>query len=636
MCGITGGVWTDDTKRLDAATLDRMTDALTHRGPDDRGTFLVERGTNGGETRPGCGLGFRRLSIIDLQTGHQPLCNETEDVWVAFNGEIYNFVELRKRLQGAGHRFKTETDTEVLVHLYEDLGEQLFEQLNGMFAIAIWDQKHGRLLLGRDRFGKKPLYYAQQSGRLVFGSELKSLVLVPGLERSIDPRSLDEYLTYQYVPHPNSIYREVRKIPPGCWLSWTAREMRQGRFWEPAWGEERDWSLPDAERELVRLFEDAVRVRLRSDVPLGAFLSGGIDSSLIAAAMVRQAKQGVKTFSIGFPHPDFDESAHARVVAEALGTEHHEFSVTPRALELLPKLVEHYDEPFADSSAIPTFYLAEQTKAHVTVALSGDGGDELFGGYERYQAVRLGAWLDRTGPVKWLAANRLWQALPAGGRQRGVLRRWRRFAEAAACSPERRYLLWMSIFDETRRAGLYRPEFIEQLDSDPADFLVQAWRRSAPRDAVARASLADMQTYLPCDLMTKVDIASMAHGLECRQPFLDFRLAEFAIGLPTRWKLRGRQGKWLLRRAFADWLPDSIWRRKKMGFGVPLAPWFRQELRDLLESSLGQHQARIYQWLRPEAVRELIDQHQKQQFDHSYRLWSLLMLELWLQRWMVE
>lgn len=634
MCGITGGAWTESNLAIDQATLDRMTDSLTHRGPDDRGTYRVETSRSGaGKSLAGCGLGFRRLSIIDLDTGHQPLCNETGDVWVAFNGEIFNYVELRHRLQGAGHQFKTSSDTEVLVHLYEDMQEGLFEQLNGFFAIAIWDQKAGRLLLGRDRFGKKPLYYAADSNRLVFGSELKSLVQLPGLDLEIDPQSLDEYLTYQYIPHPHTIYRGIKKLQPGCWLSWTGGETRSQKYWEPSWDQEKNWDLKAAQTELVRLFDDAVRLRMRSDVPLGAFLSGGIDSSLIASSMVRQATQKVKTFSIAFPHPDFDESSHARAVAKFLGTEHHEFSVTPQALDILPKLVEHYDEPFADSSAIPTFYLSEQTSAEVTVALSGDGGDELFAGYERYQAVRLGAWLDRMGPARSFVSHRIWQALPAGGRQKSLLRRMRRFSEAVASSPERRYLAWISIFDESRRAALYRPDYIETLKSDPAEFLELAWSKAGKRDAVAKASLADMQTYLPCDLMTKVDIASMAHGLEVRQPFLDVRLAEFAIGLPTRWKLRGSQGKWILRQAFADRLPAAIWKRKKMGFGVPLGPWFRKELRDLLESRLGTPNARVLKWLRADTIRSLIDQHVQGDFDHSYRLWSLLMLELWLERW---
>ena len=638
MCGITGVVWTAPDLRPSAEQFDRMIDSLAHRGPDDRGEWRREPAVDGaGRSLPGVALGFRRLAIIDLVTGRQPMLDEHEELALVFNGEIYNYVELRRRLEGNGARFRTQSDTEVILHLYREVGVDLFEHLNGMFAIALWDRRRGRLVLGRDRLGKKPLVYAQGAGRIAFASELKSLIDLPGLDRSLDERAIDEFITYQYVPHPHTIYRHLNKLPPGCRAIWQGGSLKVEPYWRIDWTAE--WNeIGEAEaiertRELV---EDAVRIRMRSDVPLGAFLSGGIDSSIIAAVMTRLSDRPIRTFSIAFPHPEFDESAHAREVATALGTEHAEFTVEPRAMEILPQLVRFYDEPFGDSSAIPTWYLSEMTRRSVTVALSGDGGDELFGGYERYQAVRLGEWLDRSGPLRRLAAAGFWQRLPSGRSQRNLLRRFRRFAEAAADDPVGRYLAWMSIFDARRRGDLYRPEFVERLgDADPRAFLERAWERSRGRDAVACASAADLQTYLPCDLMTKVDIASMAHGLECRQPFLDVRLVEFAASLPTHLKRRGGIGKLLLRKAYRDRLPETVWRRPKMGFGVPLAPWFRNELRPLLEDSIGRADARIAAWFRPEAIRRLIDDHVARRFDHGYRLWSLLILELWCREWRV-
>jgi asparagine synthase (glutamine-hydrolysing) len=634
MCGITGAIWTDPAKAIDAPTLARMTDVLRHRGPDDQGQYYSEfRLRPPYEAMPGVALGFRRLSIIDLATGNQPMSNEDGNVWMVFNGEIYNYQALRYRLEGSGHRFRTDSDSETIVHLYEDEGPQCFSHLNGMFAVAIWDARRRRLVLGRDRLGKKPLVYRQESGRMLFASELKSLLEVSGLPREIDASAVDEYLTYQYVPHPNCIFRGFRKLPPGCYAVWQDDRLEVRPYWQPDFTSERRLPKPKAIEQLRELLESAVKLRMRSDVPLGAFLSGGIDSSLIVALMQKHSAEPVKTFTIGFPVKEYDETKYAELVAKHLKTDHHTLQVEPNAIEVLPKLAWHYDEPFGDSSAIPTWYVSKLTREHVTVALSGDGGDELFAGYPRYRAVALGARLDWLSPVKSLLAARAWQYLPTSGRQKSRLRQFKRFSEALALSPERRYLDWISIFNERRRADLYQDEFLAQLTTDPAAFLRSAWKRCAGRDAVSCASLADLVTYLPCDLMTKVDIASMAHSLECRAPFLDYRVVEFAAALPARYKLRGSRSKWLLREAFGELLPREIWTRRKMGFGVPLDHWFRHELRDLTTDLLLSGNSRSRQFLRPESVQLLWDEHQQRRFDHSARLWTLVMLESWLREW---
>jgi asparagine synthase (glutamine-hydrolysing) len=377
-----------------------------------------------------------------------------------------------------------------------------------------------------------------------------------------------------------------------------------------------------------------VRMRMRSDVPLGAFLSGGIDSSLIVALMQRHSAEPVKTFTIGFPVKEFDETRYARLVADHLHTDHHVLEVKPDAAAVLPKLAWHYDEPFGDSSAIPTWYVSQLTRQHVTVALSGDGGDELFAGYPRYRAVELAQRFDRLPPLRSLLASRLWQSLPSSGRQKSRVRQFKRFSEALGMPAARRYLDWVSIFHERMRGELFREEFLSELTADPAQFLRTAWNRCGSRDAVSCASLADLVTYLPCDLMTKVDIASMAHGLECRAPLLDYRIVEFAASLPMKLKLHRGRGKWLLRHAFADLLPSEIFHRRKMGFGVPLDSWFRGELKELGSDHLLSETARCHAFLRPDAIKHLWDEHQARRYDHSARLWSLVMLEAWLREWL--
>jgi len=636
MCGITGAIWTDPEKAVDDALLGRMTECLAHRGPDDRGSLHSEfRLREPYGTMPGVALGHRRLSIIDIAGGSQPISNEDETVWVVFNGEIYNYRALRLRLEGSGHKFKTNTDTETIVHLWEDEGVDCFTHLVGMFAFAVWDARRRQLVLARDRLGQKPMVYRHEAGRLLFASELKSILALRDVPREIDRGSLDEYLTYQYVPHPNTIFRGIRKLPPAHYAVYQDDRLDVRRYWSPDFAHRPSRHDPDDAQRLREALEESVRLRMRSDVPLGAFLSGGVDSSLIVALMQRNSNTPIKTFTIGFPEPEYDESSYARAVAAHLQTDHHEFQVTPNAVEVLPKLIWHFDEPFADSSAIPTWYLSHHTRRHVTVALTGDGGDELFAGYARYRAVALAAALDRLpGPVRRVLASRLWQHIPTSGRQKSKLRRLQRFSEALAMSPARRYLDWIGIFNEPRRAELYTDEALAALpDSDPAGFLLQAWQQSRSADGVAAAANTDLLTYLPCDLLAKVDTASMAHGLECRQPFLDHRLVEQAVRLPTASKYRGGQGKRILREAFGDLLPANIWRRPKMGFGVPLDHWFRHELRQMTRDLLLSERSIGRGLFQRESIERLITEHERRRFDHQARLWSLLVFELWMREW---
>jgi len=636
MCGITGAAWNAAGKPIDQETLRRMTDVLRHRGPDDSGLYVDRLHREASvASATGVALGHRRLSIIDLGGGHQPMPNEDESVWVAFNGEIYNYVALRRRLEGNGHQFRTACDTEVLVHLYEELGPSFASALNGMFAIAIWDRRRRRLVLARDRLGQKPLVYRQEPGRILFSSELKSLLEVPGITRELDPHALDLYLTYQYVPHPHCIFRGFQKLPPAHYAVWQDNRLELERYWTPDFNREVERPVAEYREELDATLSAAVGDRLQSDVPLGAFLSGGVDSTIIVGLMQQLVEQPVKTFSIGFPVAEYDETSYARQVAEHLGTEHHEFRVEPQAVSILEQLVWQYDEPFADSSAIPTWYVSQQTRQHVTVALTGDAGDELFAGYPRYRAVRIAHWLDCLPlALRQTLFGRFWQRLPARPRQKSYRRRFKRLVSALAMPPERRYLEWIAIFNETRRAELYEPDFIEQLDArDPFDFLAQAFRQVSHRDVVTRTCLADLVTYLPCDLMTKVDIASMAHGLECRQPFLDHRVVELAAGMPIDLKMHGLKGKRILLETFDRLIPAAVKRRPKMGFGVPLDHWFRHELRDLTHDVLLDKRAQSRGYFQPAAVRQLVEEHAAGKFDHSYRLWSLLFFELWHRQW---
>ncbi len=638
MCGICGAAWTDPALAPGEDDLDAMVARLEHRGPDDAGTHRDDHAA----------LGFRRLAIVDLPGGHQPLSNEDGTVWTVFNGEIYNFPALRRRLEARGHALRSAGDTEVLVHLYEDEGPGMFALLRGMFALAIWDAPRRRLVLGRDRLGQKPLLYRHDPGRISFASELKALLVLPApgggpSPRALDPLALDRYLTFGYVPHPGTILAGVHKLPPAHFATWQDGRLTLARYWDPDWNLEVDHPPADDADRLRATLDEAVREQMVADVPLGAFLSGGVDSTIVVGLMQRASDRPVKTFSIGFGDPAFDESRYAELAAQALGTEHHAFTVEPRAWETLPELAAQFDEPFADSSALPTWHVARETRRHVTVALTGDAGDELFAGYDRYRAVALAAWLDRLSPSsRGFLGGPVARALPTSVHAKTRLRQVRRMLEGIAQSPETRYLRWIGLLDEPARASLYSDDFLDHLsragtrqpdEADPASLIARAFAVAPNRDPVTKATIVDLLTYLPNDLLVKVDLASMGHGLECRSPFLDHRVVELALAMPIRRKLRLRGGrsKVILKQAFADLLPPAIRTRPKMGFGVPLDRWFRGELKEELRAVLLDPRTVGRNLFRPEAVKSLIDEHVDSRRDHAYRLWALLMLELWFR-----
>ena len=624
MCGISGVV---GSLRTDRAVLQHMNDALRHRGPDGEGMFWPESGQ--------VGLAMRRLAIIDLNTGDQPIFNEDRSVCVIFNGEIYNFLELREELQARGHRLTTQSDTEVVVHAYEEYGVACIERLWGMFALALWDSRRNQLLLARDRLGKKPIVYHVNptGGGLAFASELHALLAHPSVPREVDPRAIDDYLTYLYVPSPTSAFRDVKKLPPGHRLVWRDGHVTVEPYWNVRFSEKQRISEQDATEQFGSLLRDAVRRRLIADVPLGAFLSGGMDSSSVVAEMAELSSSPVKTFSIGFGERDFDELGYARQVAQRFGTEHHEMVVEPHALDVLPSLVRHYGEPYGDSSAIPTYYVAQMTRQHVTVALNGDGGDELLAGYERHWAARIAARYD-TIPrfVRHGLIRPLIPLLPEPRRRRAFLRRAKRFMAAAHLPVFDRYLHWVGAYTPAQKLSLYAPEFSESLVGNDAGRWLRAALAAEPHlDPVDAVQRADTLLYLPEDLLAKVDIASMANSLEARSPLLDHRLVEFCAALPSSFKLRGRTSKWLLRQLMQDRLPPAILTRPKMGFGVPVGEWLRTELRPLLEDTVLSSRASNRGYFNPAAVRAITDDHLTHRADRTPHLWALLMLELWFR-----
>lgn len=611
MCGIAGLVVPEGVPSRQ--TLEAMGTALAHRGPDDATVEVHGR----------AGLSFRRLSIIDVAGGAQPIANEDGTVHVILNGEIYNHLDLRAELEGRGHRFRTRSDVEVVVHGYEVWGDAIVERLRGMFALALWDESRERLLLARDRLGKKPLVYCEAGGRLAFASEIQGLLADPEVPRRADEVALHHYLTYQYVPAPRTGFEGVFKLPPAHLLVFEQGRSRVAPYWRLRYQPVRAISEEEAVCEVRRLLGEAVRIRLMSEVPLGAFLSGGVDSSGVVALMAESGP--VKTFSIGFEEDAFNELPYARLVAQRYGTEHHEFVVRPQAAEVIPKLVEHYGEPYADSSALPTYSLARLTREHVTVALNGDGGDELFAGYDRYRLLATYAVLGRLPGGRGLfraLARRLGPRSPA---------RVRRFLEAVSARPEESYARTISYFSPEGKRALYTPETRARLDAlDSYALLYERYAASDAPDLLGRTLNVDTLTYLPDDLLAKVDIATMTASLEARSPLLDHHLVEFVARLPSHLKLR-HGGKYLLRRALADLLPPEVLQRRKMGFGVPIARWFRGELRPLLRDTVLSKAARARGFLDPAAVERLIVEHESG-VDHGLRLWALLMLELWFCR----
>ncbi|MDP9067848.1 MAG: asparagine synthase (glutamine-hydrolyzing) [Actinomycetota bacterium] len=619
MCGIAGAVAVDG---LPPDALSAALAAQQHRGPDGEGVWSDGR----------CTLGQRRLAIIDLsEAGQAPIANEDGSVWVTHNGEIYNFLALRRELEALGHRFRSATDTEVIVHAYEEWGTDCVSRFRGMWAFGLWDSRRSRLFLSRDPVGKKPLFYTEQSGRFLFASELQALLASPEGPREVDLDAIDAYLSWGYIPPPWTGFRGIKKLPPAYTLTLDVgprgHNAQLRRFWSLSYLPKLDISEQEAAEGLRERLREAVRLRLISDVPLGAFLSGGVDSSIVVALMAQLSPQPVKTFSIGFDDADFDELGHARRVAERWRTDHHEHVVRPEATEILPTLVRHYGEPYADSSAVPTFYVAQITRPSVTVALSGDGGDESFAGYDRYRANAL------AGTAALIPGNRLLigglaRAVPDPADERTSLGRLHRFLDGALQPQPARYERWQSIFTATEKAALYSNDFRNR-DHALARWFAGLFGEAEGLDPVEAAMSVDVRSYLPFDLLVKVDIASMAHSLEVRSPFLDVEVMEFAARLPRTMKLRGRHAKHLLKTAFSDLVPASNMNRRKMGFGVPVGRWFRGPLRDVLRESLLSERSLERGYFDPVVLRRVVDQHLAGGADHGAQLWALMMLEMW-------
>ena len=629
MCGICGIVDYSRNGGVDELTLQAMCRAMFHRGPDDGGIYRSSG------TAPAAGLGHRRLSIIDLSAaGRQPMSNEDNTVHLALNGEIYNFQELRSGLQEKGHKFVSTSDTECVIHLYEEHGRDCVKYLRGMFAFAIWDEKKKSLLLARDRLGKKSLLYSNKDGRFCFASEFGGLLASGYISKEIQPRSIENYLSFGYIPAPMSVYRDVLKLLPAHTLLLKDGEVSIERYWQLDYSRKIKISEGDARQELIRIFKEALKLRLYSDVPLGVLLSGGIDSGAVVAFMAELGAGQVNTFSIGFDEPGYDELPYAKAVAGRYGTTHHEFRVTPDLQQILPVLVEHYGEPYADSSAVPTYYVCKMAAGSVKVALNGDGGDEAFAGYERYQAYLFSEHYRKIPLAVRNLIKLVLNSIPCRQEQRNALRRLRRFAAGAELSGLDRYFYWAGIFGPRDRTDLFSAEFRKNPDFDSYAQLSSSLAEPQGLQTLDRLLRIDTLTALPNDLLVKVDIASMANSLELRAPFLDHCLFEFAASLPVEYKLRMGTKKYLLKRMLKGRLPEAALRRKKMGFGVPIGSWFRTKLRAYLSDNLLSEKSLGRGYFVPQRVKYLVERHTSGSADHAQQLWALLMLELWHQRFM--
>ena len=618
MCGIAGMVQRHPDGRVDHAAIHRMCQAIVHRGPDDEGIFV----------KAGVGLGMRRLSIIDLAGGHQPVFNEDKTIWIVFNGEIYNFPELRDQLEKRGHRFYTHTDTEVIVHLYEDLGADCVKQLRGMFAFALYDERRGKLVMARDRLGKKPLHYALAGNRFLFGSEIKAILAVAPELASVNQEALLQYLYFGYIPDPLTAFLPIQKLLPGHLLEFEAGQVRVRQYWDlPEYGTRAPRSEEECLEEMEWRLAEAVRIRLISDVPLGALLSGGTDSSTVVALMARASSKPVKTFSIAFAHDDFNEARYARIVAERFGTEHHELVVEPDILETVETLSLSLEEPFGDSSMLPTYYVSCMARKHVTVALSGDGGDEIFAGYNRY-AINLRRNVLGRVPVwagRWYR-QQIYPWMPKGMRGRrlsySLSLPWReRYVDSVSFLPllERDFPLLSGEFREILRT-----------EGNPEQVMYRYFDQAPAKNPIDQMLYVDTKTYMVGDILTKVDRMSMATSLEVRVPILDHLFVEWATGLPAEWKLRGGQQKYILRK-LADrvGVPHEALYRPKQGFALPLVHWIRHELKELILSVLLDPRTMQRGYFDPAGVTRLLDEHFRGRRDHSGGIWRLLMLELW-------
>lgn len=631
MCGICGFAFPNASRQPEPSLLKKMADTLIHRGPDEEGYF----------SRPGIGLAVRRLSIIDVKSGHQPMSNEDGTVWAAQNGEIYNFLELRAELEKRGHIFRTRSDTEVITHSYEEWDITCLEKFRGMFAVAIWDEKKQRLILARDRIGVKPLYYTILSdGTLIFGSEIKAILAYPGVPRELDFEALDFYLTLEYIPAPYSIFKNIKKLPAAHWLIFDPPNFKINPYWrlEPQKLQEkgRFLTLKQAMEELYERLKESVRLRLISDVPLGAFLSGGIDSSTIVGLMRELGAEPLRTFSIGFKEATYNELDYARAVAQRFQTQHEEFILEPKALELTEKLLYHLDEPLADFSIFPTYLVSAMARSRVTVALSGDGGDELFGGYEHYQAQKMAQWplIEKMG--RFLSP--LINSFPPSEKKKGLWNKLQRFTHGLTFPPQLRHFRWMSFWREVEKEALYSPTLRKQIgQSGPfwaREPLKSIFKEMEDFDPLTAELYLDLKTYLPDDIMVKVDRMSMAVSLEAREPLLDHPLVEFVFALPGEWKVKGLKTKWIFKKTMERLLPKKNIYRPKEGFSIPIKLWLRRELRSLLLDKLNEARLKKEGLFSPSFVKQLIEEHLAGRKNNSHQLWALLVFEMWREKYL--
>ncbi len=628
MCGIAGFVHPNADRPAESAVAAAMCQAIAHRGPDDQGVYA----------QGPAALGSRRLAIIDLASGHQPIANEDRTIWVVFNGEIYNYRELTTFLQQRGHRFVSQSDTEVIVHAYEEFGDDFPQHLNGMFAIALWDAPKRELRLVRDRMGIKPLYYAQHQGTLIFGSEPKALLAYPGLPRTIDLVALNEYLSFEYVPAPRSIFEGIAKLPPGHTLRYgLGGALRVEAYWDANLAQSESVqpkSADDYADELTALLRDVVRKEMISDVPLGVLLSGGIDSSAIAAMMTELSPGNVKSFSIAFDDPSFDESPFARQVARHLGTVHHELELTSSvAADLLPRIARHMDEPLGDSSLVPTFLLSQFARGHVKAVLGGDGGDELFAGYPTLQAHRLVDYYERLTPgimrqriVPWLV-----QHLPVSHDNFSFDFKLRRFLSGLGVPLLERHHRWLGSFTPEQKQQLLLPAYIRE--NGTYDVAYRHLQACQARDVINQILYCDMKLYLEGDILTKVDRASMANSLEVRVPFLNHSLVEFVTTLPHTFKLRGMTSKYLLRTCLKGRIPENLRKRGKKGFNMPVAKWLTGPLRPLVQDLFSESQIKRQGYFDSSTIHTLLHEHLTGRHDHRKLLWTLLAFQLWQEEW---
>lgn len=620
MCGIGGQLYFNAEHKVSESSLRSMTDKIISRGPDDEGFYINKN----------VGFGFRRLSIIDLHTGHQPLCNEDGSIWIVFNGEIYNYLELRKELISKGHVFKTNTDTETIVHLYEEYGSACVKQLRGMFAFAIWDNHKKKIFCARDHFGIKPFYYHLSGQRFIFGSEIKAVLAAENIPRDLDCRAMDSFFTYLYITDDLSIYQSVKKLQPShtleIGLAKGTPEIKFTRYWNIRFDPDESRSEADWCEELGALLSESVHMQMISDVPLGAFLSGGIDSSSVVALMSHHSDSPIKTFSIGFKEAAFNELEYAHAVARKYGTEHHEKIVEPESIDLLPRLISAYDEPFADSSAIPTYYVSKFAREHVTVALSGDGGDELFAGYDTYPKLsNINKYNFPPGKINRGLWGLIHKCIPARVKGHGLsylLSKDRHLAGA-----------YLSVWNQLEREQLYKPDIWRQVSENPAEgYKETIIRQSTSNDFLSRMQELDMRTFMVDDVLTKVDRASMMNSLEVRVPLLDHKLAELSFRIPSRLKFKNGEKKYILKKTMEKDLPETVLSHKKQGFTIPLRLWFKDSLKEYVHDRLVAPNRRLAAYIDMDYVRKIVSDNETGMRATHQKIWTLLVLDAWLEQ----